>query len=176
MNGMAVERNPREFSELVDELAELEVERTGTGVGLSGERAARRTRIERRLMHLMCVDIGVDERRSSIRVPTNLVVRLKAAGHVATGKMTNVGAGGAFIEVALPVAVRDDVLVTIERPPASLEHSFQLRGRVAWLASADGRRCAGFGMSFAAASDADERRLRRLVLDVLRVHAPGDYE
>ena len=52
-----------------------------------------------------------------------------------------------------------------------LPDPFQLRGRVAWLSAADGRRVAGFGVSFARASDAEERRLRRLVLDLLRAHA-----
>jgi Tfp pilus assembly protein PilZ len=170
----AAQTHPAEFSQLVDELIELEQERTGTGVGgLSGERAAERARIERRLMHLLCAEIATDERRGSIRVPTNLGVHIKAGASAARGKLTNVGVGGAFIESEVPAAFGDEVLVTVERGRDSFEHTFQLRGRVAWLSANDGRRVAGFGVSFATASDAEERRLRRLVLDLLRAQAPN---
>ncbi len=179
MSIAAAQSNPGEFSALVDELVDLEQERTGTGTGaagLSGERAARRARIERRLMFLLCTEIAADERRSSIRVPTNLTVQVKSGSESASGKLTNVGVGGAFIDSPLPVKNGDEIAVVVERGRSSMEHSFQLRGQVAWLANADGRRCAGFGVSFTTASDADERRLRRLVLDLLRAHAPMEHE
>src|SRR5882672_427359 len=107
----AAQSNPGEFSQLVDELVELEQERTAPGrEGLSGERAAQRSRIERRLMHLLCAEIAADERRGSIRVPTNLGVQVKsAAGSMAPGKLTNVGVGGAFIETTVPAMLGDEV-------------------------------------------------------------------
>src|SRR5262245_16115763 len=125
----AAQSHPGEFSQLVDELVELEQERTGVGPGgLSGERAAARARIERRLMHLLCAEIAADERRGSIRVPTNLGVQVKAganaAGASARGKLTNVGVGGAFIETTVPAAVGDEVSVTVERGRDSFEHTF----------------------------------------------------
>jgi Tfp pilus assembly protein PilZ len=171
----AAQNHPAEFSQLVDELVELEHERTASGVpGLSGERAAQRARIERRLMHLLCAEIAADERRGSIRVPTNLGVQVTLGpAAAATGKLTNVGVGGAFIATSVPATVGDEVLVTVERGRDSFEHTFQLRGRVAWLASNDGRRVTGFGVSFATATDAEERRLRRLVLDLLRAQSPN---
>jgi Tfp pilus assembly protein PilZ len=172
---MAVaQSNPGEFSQLVDELVELEQERTAPGSeGLSGERAVQRSRIERRLMHLLCAEIAADERRGSIRVPTNLGVQVKLGAAAAAGKLTNVGVGGAFIESEVPAALGDEVAVTVERGRDSFEHTFVLRGRVAWLSANDGRRVAGFGVAFATATDAEERRLRRLVLDLLRAHSPN---
>jgi Tfp pilus assembly protein PilZ len=92
------------------------------------------------------------------------------AAVVVAGKLTNVGVGGAFIETTAPAQLGDDVAVTVERGRDSFEHTFQLRGRIAWLSANDGRRVAGFGVSFATATDAEERRLRRLVLDLLRAH------
>jgi hypothetical protein len=162
-----------EFADLVEELVDLETERTDGGGGLSGTSAARRTRIERRLMHLLCVEIEADERRSSIRVPTNLtvMVRIGINPEGFTAKLTNVGVGGAYIDVPLLARVGDDVQVTVERRRGSLEHGFQLRGRVAWLAIHDGR-SRGFGINFQTATEADERRLRRLVLDLLREYSP----
>ena len=167
--------NPSEFADLVEQLVDLEQLRTGS-MGLSGDAAVKRTRIERRLMHLLCAEVAPDERRSSIRVPSHLAVQARHGNSVATGRLTNVGVGGAFIDTPMPVAIGDEVVIVVERQRGSFEHSFQLRARVAWLASSDGRACSGFGVSFSITSDADERRLRRLVLDLLREHIPSPHE
>jgi Tfp pilus assembly protein PilZ len=168
MRTVVAQNSPQEFAQLVEELGELEQDR---GYAIDVVAQARRVAIEQRLMFLLCAEVAADERRGSIRVPTNLSVQVKTERGASAGKLTNVGVGGAFIEVGVPAQVGDEVVVLVERGRDSFEHTFQLRGRVAWLSAADGRRVAGFGVAFARTSDTEDRRLRRLVLDLLRAHA-----
>src|SRR4051812_50067046 len=124
----AAQTHPAEFSQLVDELIELEQERTGTGVGgLSGERAAERARIERRLMHLLCAEIAADERRGSIRVPTNLGVQVKAGPAGGHGKLTHVGGGGAVLETRVPAQLGGGGAGPVGRGPGPFEHTLPPR-------------------------------------------------
>jgi Tfp pilus assembly protein PilZ len=170
----ATSGGPSEFADLVEQLAELEQQRHAPP-GLSAEAAARRARIERRLMDLLCTDASADERRSSIRVPSQLWVQVRRGEEVVRGRLSNVGIGGAFVDIALVAQVGDEVVVAVERQRGQADPGFQVRARVAWLAAADGRTCKGFCVAFTAQNDADETRLRRLVLDVLREHMPSSY-
>ncbi len=170
-NGAGVD----DFMGLVEQLADLEQERTGTG-GLSSDAAARRTRVERRLMGLLCAEIPADERRASLRVPTNMTVTVHMGPSAAQARMVDIGVGGAFIEGGLAATIGTDVVISVERPSGSLEHGFQLRAKVAWLGASDPRRRGGFGASFTSTTEADERRLRRLILQLLREHVPSSHD
>jgi len=171
----AVVTDAREFVRLVEELADLEQERTGSG-GLSGMRAARRAQVERRLMELLGTDIPEADRRVAARVGTNLTVRVKLGDSASPGRVADVGVGGAYIETQLGAELGAPVEVEIERLKGSLAHGFHLRGQVAWQASPVGRKRGGIGIAFAARTEADERRLRRFVLDVLREHMPHTHD
>jgi Tfp pilus assembly protein PilZ len=175
MTGEPVVADAREFVRLVDELGDLEQERTGSN-GLSGASAARRTRVERRLMQLLGSEVPVAERRAGVRVVTNMVVRVKVADRSANGRVADVGAGGVYVETELRGSVGDTVDVEIERIKGTLQNGFHLRGQVAWTAPAEGKRRAGLGVCFGAGSEADERRLRRFMFDVLRDHLPRAHE
>jgi hypothetical protein len=175
MTGEPVAGDAREFVRLVDELGDLEVERTGSN-GLSGQSAARRARVERRLMELLGTDVPANERRVGVRVVTNMIVRVKLGDRNLPGRVADVGAGGAYVETEMPGTVGDIVDIEVERVPGTLSHGFHLRGQVAWTSGAEGRRRAGLGISFAAPTEADERRLRRFVLDILKEHVPRSHE
>ncbi len=165
----------REFVRLVDELGDLEQERTGSN-GLSGASAGRRARVERRLMELLGSQVPASERRAGVRVVTSMVVRVKIADKSASGRVADVGAGGAYVETELRGNLGDAIDVEVERIKGTLSHGFHLRGQVAWTASPEGKRRGGLGVAFGAATEADERRLRRFVLDVLREHVPRSHE
>ncbi len=177
MDGEPVVADAREFVRLVDELGDLEQERTGSG-GLSGGSAARRARVERRIMELLGAAIPAEERRAGVRVVTNVPVKVKIGLATSPGKVADVGAGGAFVETSLPGLIGDIVDVEVERARGSMipSHGFHLRGHVAWLAPADKRRPSGLGVAFTATTEPDERRLRRFVLDLLREHVVRSHE
>ena len=175
MTGEPAVADAREFVRLVDELGDLEQERTGSA-GLSGNSAARRTRVERRLMELLGADVPAAERRVGIRVVTSMVVRVKLGDAQAGGRVADVGAGGAYVETELRGNVGDVVDVEIERIKGTLAHGFHLRGQIAWLGAPEGKRRGGVGICFGAPTEADERRLRRFVLDVLREHVPRSHD
>ena len=175
MTGEPAVADNREFVRLVDELGDLEQERTGSN-GLSGASAARRTRVERRLMELLGSQVPVAERRAGVRVVTQMVVRVKIGDKVASGRVSDVGAGGAFVETELRGSVGDAIDVEVERIKGTLSHGFHLRGQVAWTTSPEGKKRGGLGVCFGAPNEAEERRLRRFVLDVLREHVPRSHE
>ncbi len=143
---------------------------------LSGASAGRRARVERRLMELLGADLPTEERRTGVRVVTNLPVRLRIGGNASPGRVADVGAGGAFVETALSGTVGDTVEVEVERAKG-LADPWVPPARARGLAvGAQGRRRGGLGIAFAATSEADERRLRRFVLDVLREHVPRSHD
>jgi hypothetical protein len=166
--------SPNEFAELVDQLADLERERQASSP-LGAEAAARRAQIEHRLMHLLSTDSNPDERRSSIRVPSQLWVQVRKGGEVVRGRLSNVGTGGAYVDIAMAAQIGDEVTVTVERQRGAADGGLMLRAQVAWLAASDGRSCKGFGVAFCAYGETDERRLRRLLLDLLRENMPPTY-
>jgi hypothetical protein len=175
MDAEPVVADAREFVKLVDELGDLEQERTGSG-GLSGASAGRRARVERRLMQLLGAAVPATERRAQVRVVTNMSVRVKIGDNSVAGRVADVGAGGAYVETELTGAVGDPIDVEIERVKGTLTHGFHLRGQVAWAAAPEGKRRRGLGVAFASATEADERRLRRFVLDVLKEHVPRSHD
>src|SRR5262245_16477989 len=108
MTGEPVVADAREFVRLVDELGDLEQERTGSN-GLSGNSAARRARVERRLMELLGSQVPATDRRAGARVTTNMIVRVKIGDRNVAGRVADVGAGGAFVETELSASVGETV-------------------------------------------------------------------
>src|SRR3954468_1930723 len=108
MTGEPQAADTREFVRLVDELGDLEQERTGSA-GLSGVSAGRRARVERRLMELMGSEVPAADRRAGVRVVTSMAVRVRIADKQAQGRVADLGAGGAFIETELRGTVGDTI-------------------------------------------------------------------
>lgn len=169
---MAVAQGDRaEFRALVDELADLETRRTGSG-GYAAEDAVRLQQIERRLLQLVTTELPQDERRKHVRLPCDLAVQLHTAGGAGAGHVIDVGTGGIFVESAVAVASGDSVDVEIKRSPGSLEHSLKVKGKVAWATTNKRTGKPGFGVAFVAGDEPSERRLRRFVIELLKKRMP----
>jgi hypothetical protein len=152
------------FEELVTTLTELE----GAGT-LDLERTMERTRIDRRLMRIIALEgsLGLEERRSSIRVPGDLGVRLSSGDHNWEAHILDLGEGGMRVRLDRHPPERIDQ-VDVEllgelgpevKPPVA-------RARISW------RKKAGdvgeLGLGFVAQPDGHRRRMRYLVLEILR--------
>lgn len=160
-----------EFRALVDELAELEARRTGSG-GHLPEDAARVQQVERRLLQLVTTAIPHDERRRHVRLPCDLWVNLHVGGRDERGLVVDVGAGGVFVETPQAHAPGTLIDLEMERRPGSLEQRLRVRGKVAWAATTRRTGRAGLGIAFVAPDDAAEHGLRRFVIELLRKRLP----
>src|SRR5882672_3437848 len=78
------------FSELVLELSHYEHDSGPPDL----EQAIRRRSIDARLMRLMAADTPVDERRSSVRVPGDMPVKLFIGAEALPGTLVDIGEGG----------------------------------------------------------------------------------
>lgn len=159
------------FAKLVDELEDLDGQRTEGG-GYAPEIAAKRMRLERQIMAAMTARVGDDERRKYMRVPCQVDVRLRHGSSAVSGVVQDLGIGGVFVHTPLGLGVGESVDVEIARRPGLLEHGLKVHGTVAWSADASpGRR--GLGIAFALGDEGHERRLRRFTLELLRCKADG---
>ncbi|MSP60918.1 MAG: PilZ domain-containing protein [Myxococcales bacterium] len=149
------------FEELVEELALL-----SDGSGGDPVRAVRLAGIERRLLALVGGAASHHERRSSIRMPGDLPMRL----HIAVeGRMRDLGEGG--LRVTLPVPPPDDEPFDVELLPGpGLPPGVdppRATAVVAWKRALSYR---GYdvGLRFVSQSERQRRDIRRLVIELLR--------
>lgn len=154
-----------EFASLVhalapERLARLAQEEAVSPIGL-------RERMERRVVELLCTSISSAERRASLRLPTNLRALVQLDTRAAVGRVTNLGTGGAFVDVALEATVGDAVVVALDGGGGLAERSVEIIGQVAWLAASDGRSRSGFGVRFQMTTAVEERHLRGVIMDIL---------
>lgn len=159
-----------EFKSLVEELEDIELRRTGTGGFASVDDGSRRQHIERRLIELLTTELERDERRRFARVPCELWVKVRTGAEEKPGLIVDLGAGGLFVETALRAGSADAVEVEVDR--RSGEQPLRLRGKVAWSAETRKTGRAGLGIVFSASDEGTERRLRRLILELLRKRLP----
>jgi len=126
-------------------------------------------------MELLGSDVPAAERRVGIRVVTSMVVRVKLGDAQAGGRVADVGAGA---PTSRPSYVATSATPWMWRSSASRAPRARLPparpGRLA--RRAEGKRRGGLGICFGAPTEADERRLRRFVLDVLREHVPRSHD
>ena len=146
------------FSELVQELAHYEQDTGPPDL----EKSIRRRSIDARLMRLLSSDAPVDERRSSIRVPGDLPVKLHAGEKTLVGTIVDLGEGG--IRVHLPADGVGDT-VEVELDSDDPKHT-QATAKVQWKKpQADGL---DVGLHFVTQAEPHRRRMRRLILEILR--------
>lgn len=150
------------FSELVQELAQYEHESGPPDL----EKAIRRRSIDARLMRLLSGDAPADERRSSIRVPGDLPVKLHAGEQTLAGTIVDLGEGG--IRVHLPAGAPGGDSVEVELDSSEPKHA-QATAKVQWTRPRD--KGVDVGLHFVTQADPHRRRMRRLVLEILR-HMP----
>src|SRR5687767_1287183 len=99
---MADKSTADEFKQLVDELEDIEIRRSGSGGFASPEDAGRRQHIERRLLELLRIEIPGDERRQFVRLPCDLWVKIKTSSAEAqAAEIVDVGAGGVYVETSV---------------------------------------------------------------------------
>lgn len=149
------------LAELVDLFDELEGKRTP--VGWTFDDAVLKSTVERRILEIVGAKSSEGERRDDARIPCELPVVIRAKDREASGTLTNIGYGGAFVASGTDLPVGSHVYLEIEETRAFA--TVRARGRIAWRRDDDSP---GVGVSFAdQPSAAHERRLRRFVLELL---------
>lgn len=147
------------FSELVQELTHYEHESGPPDL----EKAIRRRSIDARLMSLLCNDVPVDERRASVRVPGDMPVRIFVGERALAGTVVDIGEGGLRVHLSQDGFDSDVVEVELGAP----EHHARASARVTWKKPrAEG---IDLGLHFQTQDAAHKRRLRRLVVEMLRL-------
>jgi len=147
------------FSELVQELAHYEQDSGPPDL----EKSIRRRSIDARLMRLLSSDTPVDERRSSIRVPGDLPVTLRAGDKTLAGTLVDLGEGGIRVHLSADGIEGDAVEVELD---GSDDKHPQATAQVQWKKPRE----SGFdiGLHFVTQAEPHRRRMRRLILEILR--------
>lgn len=145
------------FSELVQELSHYEHDAGPPDL----EKAIRRRSIDARLMRLLSADTPVDERRTSVRVPGDLPVKVHAGDKALAGTILDLGEGG--VRVHLPGGAVEGDTVDVELDG---EHAPRATAKVSWKKARDSG--LDLGLHFESQAPAHRQRLRRLVLEILR--------
>lgn len=151
------------FSELVQELAQYEHDSGPPDL----ERSIRRRSVDARLMRLLSADAPVDERRSSVRVPGDLPVKLHAGDKALDGTIVDLGEGGIRVHLKGDGVDGDTVEVELDSPET--QHA-RAHATVQWKKAREGG--VDLGLHFVTQAEPHRRRLRRLVLEILRRMPP----
>lgn len=148
---------------LVDRLDDLEGRRTP--IGWSPDDAVERAAIERRIMRLVGHVAPGEERRTGVRLPCDMRVKLRSKEQSVRAQVTDIGAGGVFVVTDEEFVVGTVVELEV-RGSGTDEHGLRVRGEVAWSSSGGSK---GVGVCFnQTPSSAHERRIRRFVIELLR--------
>lgn len=152
------------FEELVQTFAAFEQDHEPSDV----DRAIQRTAVERRLLSILSVGTPGAERRTAIRVPGELGVRLYVGEQQVKGIVRDVGEGGVGVRALF--APPEGAVLDVELIPkkvSALNHPPRAQAQVAWVRPVAG---AGYdlGLAFVGHDDAHRRRVRRMVAELLR--------
>lgn len=146
------------FSELVHELAQYEHDTGPPDL----EKSIRRRSIDARLMRLLSSDAPVDERRSSIRVPGDLPVKLHAGDKTLQGTIVDLGEGGIRVHLDGD-GVGETVEVELDsEDPKHAQATAQVQWKKPQATGVD------VGLHFVTQAEPHRRRMRRLILEILR--------
>ncbi len=146
------------FSELVQELARFEHDSGPPDL----EKSIRRRSIDARLMRLLAADAPADERRSSVRVPGDMGVKLHASGRTVRGAIVDIGEGGLRVHIQESELAGDTAEVELD----GVEGGAKASARIMWKKARESG--LDLGLHFDAQNEAHRRRMRRLVLEILR--------
>lgn len=160
-----VQPEPDQLGTLIDELEDLERHRR-----FSEAWKRERNAVERRLLALLSPNVEV-ERRSALRVPCDLWVRIHSARSTRPGVIDDVGTGGVFVSTLMRAEVGQTLLIEIPEDPVARTAAVRVPGKVAWTGS---KRRQGLGVAFDPPIPTTERALHRMVLRLLRSRLPAE--
>jgi hypothetical protein len=152
------------FHDMVEFLAELYQDREPSAVDL----AMRRSQIERELMIKLGASPPTAERRSSVRVPGHLPVKLHVGGEEVGGTVYDLGEGGVRVRAVMAPPIGATVELEMLPHPATRDlHPARAEAMVTWLRPLENH---GFelGLRFTDDTDGHRRRMRRVVIELLR--------
>jgi PilZ domain-containing protein len=147
------------FSELVQELSQYEHDSGPPDL----EKAIRRRSIDARLMRLLSADTPADERRTSVRVPGELPVKIYVGEKMLAGTILDLAEGGMRVNLAHGPVDGDTVDVELE---GGGDKPSRATAKVTWKKPGD--KGLDIGLHFDSESVSHRQRLRRLVLEILR--------
>jgi hypothetical protein len=149
------------FNELVQELAHYEHD---VGGERDLEKAIRRRSVDARLMRLIGSDAPADERRSGVRVPGEIPVKLHDGERPIAATIVDLAEGG--LRVKTEEAAPESATIEVELPMDEANEALRANARVAWKKQLADR--FELGLSFVAIPEMNRRRMRRLVIELLR--------
>jgi hypothetical protein len=153
---------------LLDELCELESTRLQRI--LSKFERARWLELQKLLTRELC-DFstgGGEERRTTLRVPCPLDVKVQSADAAFVGTAIDVSAGGIGVRAQLLPAVGERVSLLWAEEPRGSHFPLDLPGHVVWLRKINHALGPGFGIAFDPRTDEQEHRLTQVLLFLLR--------
>jgi Tfp pilus assembly protein PilZ len=151
--------------ELVGKLRDVHTMRTP--VGWPTESAVTKSSIERRIIEIITADGDSSRGETSDRVTCDLEVKVRSANRPSVKSAeVDLRPGALFVAVDAPFTIGEPVELEVET-----DNNYRLRvvGNVGWVAHRSKEHPAGVGVTFqSVVGDAAERRLHRLILELLR--------
>jgi hypothetical protein len=157
-----------ELVPLLDELCALETTRQSRL--LSRVEHARWQELQKLLTRELCdFSTGAgEERRSTLRVPCPLTVKVQSADAAFEGTAIDVSAGGIGVRAQLLPTIGEKVVLAHASGPPDVHFALDLPGHVVWLRKVAHPLGAGFGVAFDPGEPSQEQRLSQLLLFLLR--------
>ena len=155
-----VSGRPRAFLDLVDDLDQL---------------MSRAALVENELLQLASIVPSRDQRRRYLRLRCDIATQVEIDGRLFWGKIIDVGLGGMMVETETPVLVSQKIKLEFSLPRSRALVS--LRGVVRWYTMLEpidpgAELSVRFGVEFSSDTLAQEHSIQRLILVVVREHAP----
>jgi len=132
------------------------------GIGFSFQLLERRMHIEQELIRLLDPAFTGAERRKHVRVPCRLHARLRTPNGPAPVTVTNLGCGGACLELTPVPAVHVEVELELLVGPGSGGQILSRFGQIAW---SKGPRC---GLAFEEGTEPLDQHILSFVLELLK--------
>jgi len=151
--------------ELVGRLRDVHTMRTP--IGWPTESAVTKSSIERRIFEIVTTDGADGHGAEAERIHCDLDLKVRSANRPSV-KSSNLDLrpGALFVAVDAPFTVGESVELEVE---TDNNYRLRVRGNVGWIAHSSKEHPAGVGITFqSVVGDAAERRLQRLILELLR--------
>lgn len=152
--------------ELVSRLRDVHTMRTP--IGWPTESAITKSSIERRIIEIVTAERNEDgDGAASERIHCDLELKVRSANRPSVvSSDLDLRPGALFVSVEAPFTVGEPVELEVE---TDNNYRLRVRGNVGWVAQRSKEHPAGVGITFqSVVGDAAERRLHRLILELLR--------
>jgi Tfp pilus assembly protein PilZ len=152
--------------ELVNRLRDVHTLRTP--IGWPTESAVTKSSIERRIIEIVTADGGGAGRGDDgERIHCDIDLKLRSANRPSVvSSALDLRPGALFVAVDAPFTVGEPVELEVE---TDNNYRLRVRGNVGWVAQRSNDHPAGVGITFqSVVGDAAERKLHRLILELLR--------